>query len=115
MNRDQAKAAMLAVDKSAMTDVIDWGDARAMARQAAERAASISNPDDHEVALKVAAILREHRDYLRTENEALGVWCEVFVARCAIPDHHAGGAAVYADEAETRFRRRLADHLKAVG
>ena len=112
MNREQAKKAVNDIHPGA-ADGLDWPDPEGTIREGEVAARGISDPDEHEKALKILAALRQHRDYLRTEDEAMAVWREVFVARCATAA--TGVAAADANDAETFFRRRFASHLKAVG
>ena len=112
MNREQAQKAVNDIHPGA-ANRLDWSDLPGTIRQGEESARGIPNPVEHEKALKILAALRQHRDYLRTEDEAMAVWREVFVARCATAA--TGVAAADANDAETFFRRRFAQHLAGKG
>lgn len=115
MNREQAQKALRAVDETIDISSFDWDDVTGEIATA-KRVGLSSNPEHRAKEERVLAILREHRDYLRTENEALAVWRNVFVARCAtVEAGYIGGATDLANDAEAVFRRRRAEHLKAVG
>lgn len=115
MNREQAKKAVNDIHPGAANG-LDWSDLPGTIREGEAAARGISAPDEHEKALQILAVLRQHRDYLRTEDEAMAVWREVFVARCAtVAAEYVGEAVDVACDAEAAFRNRLASHLKAVG
>lgn len=115
MNREQAKKALLEIDPDITPEAIDWNDvAGEIARVEKDPA---RHPEQRAKEEAVVAVLRQRRDFIRTEDEALAVWREVFVAQAARAEHagkmtHLGAIA---DEAETRFRRRFAEYLKAKG
>ncbi len=116
MNREQAIAAIVGLypdDPKGIAE-IDLDDVQGSIVECIEAIARLSGAE-RECALKLLAILRQHRDHVRTEDEALAVWREVFVGQAIRVDGWGklAGAASIADEAETRFRMRLADHLKA--
>ncbi len=112
MNREQAKKAILAIDPNAL-EWVTLDDLATSLAEAEEGADTADDPADGEQCAKILAVLRQHRDYLRTEDEAMAVWREVFVARCATAA--TGVAAADANDAETFFRRRLAEHLAGKG
>lgn len=123
MNREQAKKALLEIEPNIDPDAIDWNDVASEISRGEKDPAR--HPEQRAKEEAVLAVLRQHRDFLRAEDEALAVWREVFVAQCKadpfklspsyLPSKIVDTASVIADEAETRFRRRLADHLKAKG
>jgi len=123
MHREQAKQALRALEPSFDPNAVNWHD---VAGEIAKGERHLSrDPESRAKEEAALAILRQHRDYLRTEDEALAVWREVFVAQCKadpfklspsyLPRKIVDTAKVIADEAETEFRARLADHLKARG
>ncbi len=115
MNREQAKKAILAIDPNAL-EWVTLDDLATSLAEAEEGADTADDPADREQCAEILAVLRQHRDYLRTEDEGLAVWREVFVARCAtIAAEYVGEAVDVACDAEAAFRIRLASHLKAVG
>ena len=115
MNREQAQKAVNDVVADGAND-LDWSDPAGTLREGAAALVDITDPEERKAALRILDILRQHRDYIRTEDEALAVWREVFVARCAtVEAGYIGGATDLANDAEAVFRRRLAEHLKAVG
>ena len=118
MNREQAIAAIVGLypdDPEGIAE-IDLDDIQGSIGECIEAIDRLSGAE-RECALKLLAILRQHRDYLQTEDAALAVWREVFVGQAIRVDGWGklSGAASIADEAETQFRRRLADHMKAKG
>lgn len=115
MNREQAQKAVNDVVADGAND-LDWSDPAGTLREGAAALVDITDPEERKAALRILDILRQHRDYIRTEDEALAVWREVFVARCAtVEAGYIGGATDLANDAEAVFRRRRAEHLKAVG
>ena len=115
MNREQAQKAVNDVVADGAND-LDWSDPAGTLREGAAALVDITDPEERKAALRILDILRQHRDYIRAEDEALAVWREVFVARCAtVEAGYIGGATDLANDAEAVFRRRLAEHLKAVG
>lgn len=126
MNREQAKKALLAIDENAL-GWIDLNDLGTSIREAEEGTdpEETSSASAREAYGKMLAVLRQHRDFLRTEDDALAVWREVFVAQCKadpmklspsyLPTKVVDTAKTIADGAEAEFRRRLAEHLKAKG
>ena len=117
MNREQAKKALLAVDPHAF-EWVDLDDLDTSIREAEEGTDPDVTPDakDRQACVDMLSILEGHRDHLRTEDDALAVWREVFVARCATADiGYVNSAEVVANAAETYFRRRFAIHLAGKG
>ena len=118
MNREQAKKALLAVDPHAF-EWVDLDDLDTSIREAEEGTDPDVTPDakDRQACVDMLSILEGHRDHLRTEDDALAVWREVFVGQAIRVDGWGklAGAASIADEAEAQFRRRFADYLKAKG
>ena len=118
MNRERAKAAIaeLYPDDPEGTAEIDLDDVQVSIDQCVEAIDRLSGAQ-RESTFKLLGILRQHRDYLRTEDDALAVWREVFVGQAIRVDGWGklAGAASIADEAEAQFRRRFADYLKAKG
>jgi hypothetical protein len=119
MNREQAEKAIKDLwpghDESVERD-INWNDIPAAIKDGEENLNGLP-VDERANAEKALGILRQHRDFLRTEDDALAVWREVFVGQAIRVDGWGklAGAASIADEAEAQFRRRFADYLKAKG
>ena len=115
MNREQAQKAVNDVVADGAND-LDWSDPAGTLREGAAALVDITDPEERKAALRILDILRQHRDYIRAEDEAMAVWREVFVARCAtVAAGYVGTAAAVANDAETYFRRRFAEHLAGKG
>jgi len=111
MNREQAKQALRALEPSFDPSAVNWHDVAGEIAKG-ERHPS-RDPESRAKEEAALAILRQHRDHLRTEDEAMAVWHDVFVGQAIRVS--AWEAEGMANAAEKRFRERLADHLKARG
>lgn len=103
MNRERAKAAIaeLYPDDPEGTAEIDLDDVQVSIDQCVEAIDRLSGAQ-RESTFKLLGILRQHRDYLRTEDDALAVWREVFVGQAIRVDGWANWQAQPASPTKPR-------------